>query len=72
MTRVDGVDVPLFVASCVFTKPARTFAARQQLTLIDVGLLGFWNNGTPLTSLLDLDVARSGTNHKLGPVSLAG
>ncbi|MGF1426171.1 restriction endonuclease [Kitasatospora sp. LaBMicrA B282] len=62
-----GADVPLFVASCVFTKPARAFAAKHQLTLIDVDLLGFWNNGTPLTSILDLDIARSGTNRKLGP-----
>ncbi|WP_327064474.1 restriction endonuclease [Kitasatospora sp. NBC_01302] len=60
-------DVPLFVASCVFTKPARTFAAKHRLTLIDVDLLGFWNNGTPLTSFLDLDIARSGTNRRLGP-----
>ncbi|MEU6973814.1 restriction endonuclease [Kitasatospora aureofaciens] len=64
-----GADVPLFVASCVFTRPARTFAAGQQITLVDVDLLGFWNNGTPLLSLLELDIARSGTNRKLGPTS---
>lgn len=40
-------DVPVFVASCVFTKPAREFAARHDLCLIDVNLLGFWNSGTP-------------------------
>ncbi|MFF3354155.1 restriction endonuclease [Streptomyces sp. NPDC002917] len=62
-----GADVPVFVASCVFTKPARAFAARQHLTLIDINLLGFWNNGTALTSFLDLDIARSGTNRKLRP-----
>ncbi|MFD6277152.1 restriction endonuclease [Streptomyces sp. NPDC060209] len=62
-----GADVPVFVASCVFTKPAREFAARQHLTLIDVNLLGFWNNGTTLTSFLDLDIGRSGTNRKLHP-----
>ncbi|MEV7379892.1 restriction endonuclease [Streptomyces lydicus] len=60
-------DVPVFVASCVFTKPARDFAARHDLCLIDVNLLGFWNSGTPLASFLDLDIGRSGTNRKLHP-----
>jgi restriction system protein len=31
-----NADAPVFVASCVFTKPARAFAARHQLTLIDI------------------------------------
>ncbi|GAA3494722.1 hypothetical protein GCM10019016_018220 [Streptomyces prasinosporus] len=62
-----GADVPVFVASCVFTKPARDFAARHRLCLIDVDLLGFWNSGTPLTSFLDLDISRSGTNRRLRP-----
>lgn len=62
-----GADVPVFVASCVFTKQARAFAARHDLVLIDVNLLGFWNSGTPLTSFLDLDISRSGTNKKLRP-----
>ncbi|MET8379942.1 restriction endonuclease [Streptomyces microflavus] len=39
-----GADVPLFVASCVFTKPARAFAAKHQLSLVDIDLLGFWNS----------------------------
>ncbi|MEV5242592.1 restriction endonuclease [Streptomyces cinnamoneus] len=64
-----GADVPLFVASCVFTRQARAFAAKQQLTLIDVDLLGFWNSGTPLVSFLDLDIGRSGNHRKLGPAS---
>jgi restriction system protein len=62
-----GADVPLFVASCVFTAPARDFAARHHLCLIDVNLLGFWNSGTSLTSFLDLDIGRSGTNRRLRP-----
>ncbi|MCX5345938.1 restriction endonuclease [Streptomyces atratus] len=62
-----GAEVPVFVASCVFTAPARKFAARQHLTLIDVNLLGFWNSGTTLTSFLDLDIGRSGTNRRLHP-----
>ncbi|WP_055695276.1 restriction endonuclease [Streptomyces prasinopilosus] len=62
-----GADVPVFVASCVFTGPARRFAARHRLCLIDVDLLGFWNGGTPLTSFLDLDISRSGTHRKLHP-----
>ncbi|MFD9043998.1 restriction endonuclease [Streptomyces bottropensis] len=62
-----GADVPLFVASCVFTDPARKFAARQHLTLIDIDLLGFWNSGTGLSSILDLDIGRCGTNRKLTP-----
>lgn len=62
-----GADVPLFVASCVFTAPARKFADTQRLTLIDVDLLGFWNSGTALTSFLDLDIGRSGNNRKLPP-----
>ncbi|SOD67108.1 restriction system protein [Streptomyces zhaozhouensis] len=62
-----GADVPIFVASCVFTAPARKFAARQHLTLIDINLLGFWNSGAALSSLLDLDIDRSGTNRKLTP-----
>ncbi|MEU4898271.1 restriction endonuclease [Streptomyces sp. NPDC044780] len=62
-----GADVPVFVASCVFTGPARTFAAKHDLTLIDVNLLGFWNNGTTLTSLLTLDIGRSGNNRRLHP-----
>lgn len=62
-----GADVPVFVASCVFTKPARDFAAKHQLVLIDINLLGFWNSGTTLTSFLDLDIGRSGTNRKLHP-----
>ncbi|CAL9339999.1 restriction endonuclease [Streptomyces sp. Tu 3180] len=62
-----GADTPVFVASCVFTKPARDFAARHRLCLIDVDLLGFWNSGTPLTSFLDLDIGRSGTNRRLRP-----
>ncbi|MFF7704546.1 hypothetical protein [Streptomyces lydicus] len=39
----------------------------HDLCLIDVNLLGFWNSGTPLTSFLDLDIGRSGTNRKLRP-----
>ncbi|TVL91263.1 restriction endonuclease [Streptomyces sp. SAJ15] len=62
-------DVPLFVASCKFTKQARAFAARHGLALVDVDLLGFWNSGTTLTALLDLDIGRSGTNRKLTPDS---
>ncbi|MFI7178942.1 restriction endonuclease [Streptomyces spororaveus] len=31
-----GADVPLFVASCKFTKQARAFAARHGLVLVDV------------------------------------
>ncbi|MFG2197114.1 restriction endonuclease [Streptomyces sp. NPDC048639] len=62
-----GADVPVFVASCVFTKPARDFAARHELCLIDVNLLGFWNSGTALTSFLDLDIGRSGTHRRLHP-----
>ncbi|MEF9902364.1 restriction endonuclease [Streptomyces sp. P9-A2] len=66
--RVEhGADVPVFVASCVFTKPAREFAARHRLCLIDVNLLGFWNSGTSLISFLDLDISRSGTHRKLPP-----
>ncbi|WP_121831148.1 restriction endonuclease [Streptomyces sp. S1] len=64
-----GADVPLFVASCKFTKQARAFAARHGLVLVDVDLLGFWNSGTPLATLLDLDISRSGTNRKLSPDS---
>ncbi|MET7370803.1 restriction endonuclease [Streptomyces sp. NPDC005566] len=60
-------DAPVLVASCVFTKPARAFAARHGLCLIDINLLGFWNSGTPLTAFLDLDISRSGTNRKLHP-----
>ncbi|WP_055701532.1 MULTISPECIES: restriction endonuclease [Streptomyces] len=62
-----GADVPVFVASCVFTKPAREFAARQELCLIDINLLGFWNSGTPLASFLDLDIGSSGNNRRLHP-----
>ncbi|MEV5983231.1 restriction endonuclease [Streptomyces sp. NPDC052114] len=62
-----GADVPVFVASCVFTGPARAFAARQDLCLIDVNLLGFWNSGTPLASFLDLDIGSSGNNRRLDP-----
>ncbi|MEU6079421.1 restriction endonuclease [Streptomyces sp. NPDC047108] len=66
--RVEhGADVPIFVASCVFTKPARDFAFRHHLCLIDVNLLGFWNSGTALSSFLDLDISRSGTNRRLRP-----
>ncbi|MFJ9080452.1 restriction endonuclease [Streptomyces sp. NPDC102278] len=64
-----GADVPLFVASCKFTKQARAFAPRHGLVLVDVDLLGFWNSGTTLTSLLDLDIGRSRTNRKLAPDS---
>jgi restriction system protein len=60
-----GADVPLFVASCVFTQPARNFAAKHALALVDVNLLGFWNSGTPLMSFLDLDIRRSGNHPKL-------
>ncbi|MGW2680762.1 restriction endonuclease [Streptomyces sp. NPDC001436] len=62
-----GADIPLFVASCKFTKQARAFAARHGLVLVDVDLLGFWNSGTALTALLELDINRSGTNRKLTP-----
>ncbi|MFE9636972.1 restriction endonuclease [Streptomyces sp. NPDC006463] len=62
-----GADVPVFVASCKFTKQARAFAARHGLVLVDVDLLGFWNSGTALATLLDLDISRSGTNRKLAP-----
>jgi restriction system protein len=62
-----GADVPVFVASCVFTRHARDFAARHGLVLIDVNLLGFWNSGTPLVSFLELDISRSGTHRRLRP-----
>ncbi len=45
----------------------QAFAARHRLVLIDVDLLGLWNSGTSLTTLLDLDIGRSGTNRKLSP-----
>ncbi|KMO93448.1 restriction endonuclease [Streptomyces roseus] len=64
-----GADIPLFVASCKFTKQARAFAARHDLVLVDVDLLGFWNSGTALTALLELDINRSGTNRRLAPDS---
>lgn len=51
--------------SCVFTRPARDFAAKHALALVDVDLLGFWNSGTPLTSFLELDIGRSGNHPKL-------
>ncbi|MEU0992153.1 restriction endonuclease [Streptomyces sp. NPDC005953] len=62
-----GADVPLFVASCKFTKQARAFATRHDLVLVDVDLLGFWHSGTSLAALLDLDIGRSGTNRELTP-----
>ncbi|MFD6113970.1 restriction endonuclease [Streptomyces yangpuensis] len=62
-----GADIPLFVTSCKFTKQARAFAARHALVLVDVDLLGFWNSGTALSTLLDLDIGRTGTNRKLAP-----
>ncbi|MFH8597384.1 restriction endonuclease [Streptomyces rimosus] len=62
-----GADIPVFVASCVFTQQARAFAARRQLVLIDVNLLGFWNGGTPLTAFLNLDIGRSGNHRKIAP-----
>ncbi|MEV7558442.1 hypothetical protein [Streptomyces sp. NPDC089795] len=62
-----AANVLLFVASCKSTKQARSFAARHRLVLVDVDLLGFWNSGTALTALLDLDSGRSGTNRKLAP-----
>ncbi|MCX5195785.1 hypothetical protein OOK31_18110 [Streptomyces sp. NBC_00249] len=39
----------------------------HDLVLIDVDLLGLWNSGTALTTLLDLDIGRSGTNRRLAP-----
>ncbi|MGA4844664.1 restriction endonuclease [Streptomyces sp. G45] len=62
-----GADVPVFVASCVFTAPARRFAARHGLVLIDVDLLGFWNGGTALGALVELDIGRSGSHRRLRP-----
>ncbi|MFB8392665.1 restriction endonuclease [Streptomyces yangpuensis] len=62
-----GADIPLFVTSCKFTKQARAFAARHALVLVDVDLLGFWNSGTALSTPLDLDIGRTGTNRKLAP-----
>ncbi|MEU2792405.1 restriction endonuclease [Streptomyces sp. NPDC007100] len=62
-----GADVPVFVASCVFTQQARAFAAKHHLVLVDVNLLGFWNGGTPLTAFLDLDIGRSGNHRKIDP-----
>jgi hypothetical protein len=53
-----GADVPLFVASCKFTKQARAFAARHDLILVDVDLLGFWNSGTTLTALDQVETLR--------------
>ncbi|MFI6981123.1 restriction endonuclease [Embleya sp. NPDC050154] len=55
-----GADVPVIVTATVFTTPAREFAAKHALTLIDRDLLGFWQNGTPLSSFLALDIKRSG------------
>ncbi|MFH8410913.1 restriction endonuclease [Streptomyces sp. NPDC018019] len=60
-----GADVPVFVASCVFTQQARAFAARRHVVLIDVNLLGFWHGGTPLSAFLDLDIGRSGNHRKI-------
>ncbi|MGA5632496.1 restriction endonuclease [Streptomyces lydicamycinicus] len=57
----------VFVALCVFTKPPRVFAAKHNLALIDIDLLGFWNSGTILPKLLDLDIGSSGSNRKLRP-----
>ncbi|MFJ9406768.1 hypothetical protein [Streptomyces sp. NPDC101393] len=62
-----GADVPVFVASCVVTKPGRDVAARHHLTLIDVNQLGFWSGGTTLSAFLDLDIGRSGTHRRLYP-----
>ncbi|WP_349307962.1 MULTISPECIES: restriction endonuclease [unclassified Streptomyces] len=62
-----GADIPVFVATCPFTKPGRDFAARQALVLIDLDLLGFWNTGSPLTSFFALDITRSGTHKRPKP-----
>ncbi|MEU3993412.1 hypothetical protein AB0F24_34560 [Streptomyces platensis] len=57
----------VFVALCVFTKPPRVFAAKHNLALIDIDLLGFWNSGTILPKLLDLDIGSSGSNREIRP-----
>ncbi|MFG2988012.1 hypothetical protein ACGFZK_01640 [Streptomyces sp. NPDC048257] len=35
----------------------------------EVDLLGFWNSGTTLTALLDLNIGRSGTHRNPTPDS---
>ncbi|MCZ4103319.1 restriction endonuclease [Streptomyces sp. H39-C1] len=62
-------DIPVFVATCPFTKPGRDFAAKHALVLIDLDLLGFWNTGSPLTSFFALDITRSGTHKRPQPKS---
>jgi restriction system protein len=62
-----GADVPLIIASCKFTRDARSFAAKHKLVLVDVDLLAFWNNGMSLLSFLDLDISRSGNNRRIDP-----
>lgn len=59
-----GAEVAVLVASCVFTGPARNFAARHRLTLIDVDLLGCWLRGSRLGALLELDTGRAGSSRR--------
>lgn len=48
-----GADVALFVTTARrFTRQATDLAGRHQVCLIQRDRLGFWNNGTPLPSLL--------------------
>jgi restriction system protein len=48
-----GADVALFVTTARrFTQQATDLAGRHQVYLIQRDRLAFWNNGTPLPSLL--------------------
>ncbi|MFE2168903.1 hypothetical protein ACFXB3_28200, partial [Streptomyces sp. NPDC059447] len=47
--------------------PQPQVSANTDVLASDVNLLLFWNTGTTLAALLDLDMRRSGTNRKLRP-----
>ncbi|MFE6718674.1 restriction endonuclease [Streptomyces albidoflavus] len=53
-------DVAVFAATCPFSKPALALAAEHHITPVHRDLLGLWNTGTPLTTLLALGGAGQG------------
>ncbi|RZE97317.1 hypothetical protein C0L86_16595 [Streptomyces sp. SCA2-2] len=53
-------DVAVFAATCPFSKPALALAAEHRITPVHRDLLGLWNTGTPLTTLLALGGAGQG------------
>ncbi|WP_307853885.1 restriction endonuclease [Streptomyces tagetis] len=58
-----GADVAVFVTTTRFSGPSERFAVQNGILAVHRDHLGLWNNGTPLTTLAELNGTGQGDPH---------